>query len=149
MYGMKSLFICVPVILLGNAFSSAQAQAPAAVDSPKQVNSPSERVAAEKSVLAESSKQAAKPEAAAADFCQCVGHGEIVAMKRIEQALSAPLHQTGLDYSDQPLADVVSQLSQEYGIPIQLNKAALEAAGIGTDTPVNVNLHNISIRSAL
>lgn len=149
MYNMKYLSVCVPIVLLGSVVLPSHAQAPAAVASPKPVAPPTKRVAAEKSVLAESSKQAAKSEAAPADFCQCVGHGEIAATKKIEQALSAPLHQTGLDYSDQPLADVVTQMSEEYGIPIQLNKAALEATGVGTDTPVNVNLHNISLRSAL
>src|SRR6476620_1421843 len=69
--------------------------------------------------------------------------------KRIEQALAGPLHSSGLDYTDQPLHDVVTQLSDEYGIPIQLNKTALEEAGIGTDTKVSVTLHNISLHSAL
>ena len=40
-------------------------------------------------------------------------------------------------------------MADEYGIPIQLNKTALEEAGIGTDAPVNITLHNISLRSAL
>jgi hypothetical protein len=146
---MKSLCVCVPIILIGNVFVSAHAQVPASVAAPKQVNSPTERVGVEKSVLAESSKPAAKSEATAAEFCQCIGQGDNSAAKRIEQVLSAPLHRTGLDYSDQPLSDVVTQLSDEYGIPIQLNKAALEEAGIGTDKPVNVTLHNISLRSAL
>ena len=56
------------------------------------------------------------------------------AEQRIEKALRSPLHQTGLDYADQPLADVVTQLAEEYGIPIHLNKTALEEAGIGTDS---------------
>ena len=64
MNGMKSLFVCVLIVLLGSVFSPAHAQVPAAVASPKQATPPTERVAAEKSVLAESSKQAAKPEAA-------------------------------------------------------------------------------------
>src|SRR5947207_5897878 len=64
---------------------------------------------------------------------------------RIEKALRSPLHQTGLDYQDQPLQDVVTQLGDEYGIPIQLNRTALEEAGIGTDSPVTIALHNISL----
>ena len=43
----------------------------------------------------------------------------------------------------------MQQLGAEYEIPIQLNKTALEEAGIGTDSPVNIALHNISLRSAL
>jgi hypothetical protein len=55
----------------------------------------------------------------------------------------------GLDYADQPLQDVVNQVAEEYGIPMQLNKVALEEAGIGTDVPINITVHNISLRSAL
>jgi type II secretory pathway component GspD/PulD (secretin) len=149
MYGMKCLFVGVAIILVGNVVLSARAQAPAAIASPKHASSPTERVGAERSVLAESSKQAAKSEAAAAEFCQCIGQGDNSATKRIEQALSAPLHRTGLDYAEQPLSDVVTQLSDEYGIPILLNKVALEEAGIGTDKPVTVTVHNLSLRSAL
>ena len=43
-----------------------------------------------------------------------------------------------MDYADQPLKDVVNQLQEEYGIPIQLNTPALEEAAIGTDSPVTV-----------
>src|SRR6187200_1454329 len=41
------------------------------------------------------------------------------------------------------------QLQEEYGIPIQLNAGELETASIGTDSPVNISLHNISLKSAL
>jgi hypothetical protein len=143
MYGMKSLSVCVLIVLLGNVFLSAHAQAPAAV------TSATERVAAEKSVLTESSRQAFKPEAASADFCRCVGEGDNSMSKKIEQALAAPLHKAGLDYADQPLQDVVTQLSDEYGIPIHVSKTALKDAGISTDAPVSVSIHNISLRSAL
>src|SRR4029079_5523772 len=33
--------------------------------------------------------------------------------------------------------------------PVQLNQTALAEAGIGTDSPVTINLRNISLRSAL
>jgi hypothetical protein len=72
-----------------------------------------------------------------------------VANKRIELALAGPLHSAGLDYKDQPIQDVITQLGEEYGIPIQLNKTMLEEAGIGVDSKVSVTLHNISLRSAL
>ena len=41
------------------------------------------------------------------------------------------------------------QLQDDYGIPIKLDTTALEEIGINTDEPVTVNLHNISLRSAL
>jgi hypothetical protein len=68
---------------------------------------------------------------------------------KIEKALAGPLHQTGLDYADQPLEDVVTQLQSEYGIPIQVNKVSLEEAGISSDTRINISIHNVSLRSAL
>src|SRR5437762_7303751 len=109
MNGIKSLFIYALIVLLENVVLPAHARPPEAVASPKQAASPTERVAAEKSVLAESLKQVANPEAAAGDFCRCVGEGESSARKKIEQALASPLHKTGLDYTDQPLMDVVTQ----------------------------------------
>src|SRR4051812_37919446 len=149
MYGRKSLFICLLSIVPGNFVLSAFARAPEGATSPKQATSPFERAAAEKSVLTATSKQAAKHEAPAAEFCRCVGESENSARKKIEQTLASPLHQTGLDYSDQPFQDVVTQLSDEYGIPIQMDKHALEEARVKPDTPVTVNIHNISLRSAL
>jgi tetratricopeptide (TPR) repeat protein len=74
---------------------------------------------------------------------------ELEAEQHIESVLSAPLHVTGLEYTDQPLQDVVSQLQDEYGIPIQLDKVALEEAAIGSDVSISINLHNISLRSGL
>ena len=71
------------------------------------------------------------------------------AEQRIEKALRSPLHSTGLDFVDTPLADVITALQDDYGIPIQLDNAALEEIGVGTDEPVTVNLHNVSLRSAL
>jgi hypothetical protein len=147
MNGSKSLFVCALIALLETVFSTpANAQfAPGAAAKPAPKADP---VAKEKSVLAEGQKRA-KLEAAAPDFCRCVGEDDSTAVARIGQVLSASLHPTGLDYTDQPLQDVVTQVQDEYGIPIQLNKAALEEAGIGTDAPVTVTLHNISLRSAL
>jgi hypothetical protein len=144
MNGIKLLFVCVLMVLLGNVGLLARAQAPEAATTPK-----AEPKAAEKSPLVEGSNRA-KTELSAAEFCQCVGRDvNSASSKKIEQALAGPLHSSGLDYADQPLQDVVTQLQDEYGIPIQLDKTALEEAGIGTDSKVNVSLHSISLRSAL
>ena len=43
------------------------------------------------------------------------------AEKNIEKALRSPLHSTGLDFVETPLNDVVNQLQEDYGIPIQLD----------------------------
>ena len=52
-------------------------------------------------------------EKAAAEFIQ--------AASRIEQALRAPLHSAGLDFTDTPLKEVVDSLQSGYGIPIYVN----------------------------
>lgn len=85
----------------------------------------------------------------APEFCRCVGGSNPVAAARIEAKLSGNLHSTGLDFSETPLEEVVSLLQNEYGIPIQINVPALEATGLDPAEPVTVNLHNISLRSAL
>jgi hypothetical protein len=149
MNGTKPLSVCVLIVLFGNGSVPAHAQAPEAITQAPNAVSPTERVPAEESVLSEPSKQAAKPEAAAADFCRCVGEGDNSTSRKIEKALATPLHQTGLDYADQPLEDITTQLADEYGIPVQINKAALEEAGISTDTRINISIHNVSLRSAL
>ena len=149
MNGTKHLSVCTLIFLLGSGYLRAYAQASEAAASPKQINSSPGQPAAEKSVLAEPSKQAAKPEAVAADFCRCVGEGDSSMSKRIEKALAIPLHQTGLDYVDQPLEDVVAQLADEYGIPIHINTPALKKVGISSDTKINLSIHNVTLRSAL
>jgi hypothetical protein len=47
------------------------------------------------------------------------------------------------------LKDVVEGLATDYGIPVQLDQPALDEVGINADQPVTVNLHNVSLRSAL
>ena len=145
MNGMKSLFVCVLIVLLGSGFVLAQAKSPedGAAPKPKAEQAPAEETA----VAKDSNRD--KTEAPSSEFCQCINRDNSASTKRIEQALAGPLHSAGLDYSDQPLQDIVVQISDEYGIPIQIDKRALEEAGIGTDSPVNVTLHNISLRSAL
>ncbi|MCI0333714.1 MAG: VWA domain-containing protein [Planctomycetes bacterium] len=71
------------------------------------------------------------------------------AERRIEAALRAPLHTTGMDYTETPLEEVVNLLQEEYGIPIQIDDTALEETGLDPTEPVTVNLHNVSLRSAL
>jgi hypothetical protein len=71
------------------------------------------------------------------------------AERRIETALRNPLSSVGLDFTDAPLEEVVSFIQETYNIPVQLDTPALEEIGIGPDEPVTVNLHGISLRSAL
>ncbi len=71
------------------------------------------------------------------------------AEQRIETALRDPLRAAGLDFTDAPLEEVVNELQTEYGIPVQLDIPALDEIGLGPDEPVTVNVHNVSLRSAL
>ena len=144
---MKSLFVCVLIVLLGNNCLSARAQAPEGDTSSKPAPKVEQPPAAKPAVAEGQYRD--KTDASSSEFCQCINRDNSASTKKIEQALAGPLHSSGLDYTDQALQDVVTQLSDEYGISIQLNKTALEEAGIGTDSQVNVTVHNVSLRSAL
>jgi hypothetical protein len=71
------------------------------------------------------------------------------AEQRIDAALRAPLRPNGIDVTDTPLEEVVTLLEEDYGIPVEIDVPALEAIGLDPSEPVTVNLHNISLRSAL
>ncbi|MGD9632603.1 MAG: hypothetical protein AB7U97_04930, partial [Pirellulales bacterium] len=71
------------------------------------------------------------------------------AEERIDNALASPLKATGLDFTEEPLENVVNFLQDEYQIPIQLDEPALEDAGLTRDEPVTIQLQNVTLRSAL
>jgi hypothetical protein len=56
---------------------------------------------------------------------------------------------TTLEYIETPLSDVIDYLEDLHGIQIELDTPALDAVGIGSDTPITRNLKGISLRSAL
>ena len=147
MSGSKALFGCVLVAcfaswgFLGEARSAVGEGA--ATSATKAGEAPAENP------LAPSPSVPTPEDAANSKYCQCVGRGHSAAAKRIEQVLDAPLRKAGLDYTDQPLQDVVAQLNDEYAIPVLLDKVALENAGIGSDVPISVSIHNMSLRSGL
>ena len=143
----KSLGVCAIIVLLGYVSLSVRAQAPGGAESPK-ATPKADQPLAEKPIPADVSNRA-EAESKAAQFCQCVGQGDSAAAKAIESELAATLHSPGLKFVDQPLSDVVTQLSDEYGIPMRIDGPALDEAGIGMDSPVTLSLHNISLRSAL
>ena len=100
----------------------------------------------EKSLLGNS---VAVPVNKSSDLCRCVGESSSASVDKIKQALEGPLHSAGLDFSEQPLADVVNQLQEEYGIPIKLNARALDEIGVRTDEAVTIHAKNISLRAGL
>lgn len=65
---------------------------------------------------------------------------------KIEQALQ---QQAKLDFVDTPLRDVVTFLQEVHGIPIVLNRQALEEANIPVDTPVTKNIRGIRLETTL
>jgi hypothetical protein len=64
----------------------------------------------------------------------------------IEQALDEP---TEINFIDTPLLCVIDYLKDRHHIEIQLDKPALEDAGVGSDVPIKKSLKGISLRSAL
>lgn len=92
--------------------------------------------------------QAAAPALDTGELCKCVGESGDVAA-RIKKALAGELKPSGMQYSDAPLEQAFGEISAEYNIPIQLDRAALEDVGLGPDEPVTISLHGISLKSAL
>ena len=66
--------------------------------------------------------------------------------QRIQRALLEP---TEVAFNDNPLEEALNYLKDLHGIEIWIDKEALSADGIATDTQVNLNLSGISLRSAL
>jgi hypothetical protein len=119
-----------------------------------EVQSPDEKPAAgaaeaqrDESLLVASQTESASNEAG--DFCRCIGDTASPSVTKIKQALAGPLNSSGLNFVDVPLKEVANFLQDEYGIPAQLDTAALDESGLGADEPVTIKLHNVSLQSAL
>jgi type II secretory pathway component GspD/PulD (secretin) len=82
-------------------------------------------------------------------LCKCEGEENAAAISRIEKALSNSLSPAGLEFTDTPLEQVVQQLQDEFGLPIQIDTVAVEQIGVDAQKPVSTRLSNISVRSAL
>jgi hypothetical protein len=65
---------------------------------------------------------------------------------RIEHALNGV---ATFDYLDQPLKDVLEDISYNHKIPIVMDIRAFEHRGVDTATPITSSLKGISLRSAL
>lgn len=100
-----------------------------------------------------STETAAAYQVPAMDFDRFVESGEkAIQERRLEEqfakALNSPL-KSPLQYEDQPLNEIVAQLSDEYNLPIIFDVAALDELAISPDTEVTLNLRNITLRQAL
>jgi hypothetical protein len=100
----------------------------------------------------QSTRQPARQPAAAAPAqdgaCLCLGESGPAA-KAIQAALDKPLRPRGLEYDGDSLEEVVSEMSAEYGVPIQIDMRALADAGLGAEEPVTINLHGVTFKAAL
>jgi hypothetical protein len=143
---------CVMSVALTNTITAiAQDTAVDAVDAPpptpQAASSGAESPIAERSILAEGA--AVDANSTDHDFCKCVGEANSPTVAKIEKALTSPLHSQGLTFADTPLKAVMNQIQDEYGFPIEIDTAALDEMGIGSDEPVTIKLSGISLRSAL
>jgi hypothetical protein len=64
----------------------------------------------------------------------------------IERAL---LKSSGMRFDGVELNYIVKSIASDYKIPIQIDRVALEDAGLGLDEPVTMDLEGVSLRSAL
>ncbi|MCA9270744.1 MAG: STN domain-containing protein, partial [Planctomycetales bacterium] len=65
---------------------------------------------------------------------------------RIAKALAK---RVTLDFVETPLADVADFMREKIQVEIQVDARALDDVGIGTDTPINLHVKNISAAAAL
>jgi hypothetical protein len=91
-------------------------------------------------------RTASKPNAP--QTCRCEGD-QGAAADRIRTVLLEPLKSAGLEFTDEPLENIVNFLQDEYDIPIQLDIPGLEDAGLMANEQISVNLRNVSLKSAL
>ena len=67
--------------------------------------------------------------------------------QRIYEALEKPVER--FDFTETPLRDVIAQIEDSQGIPVEIDTKAFEDAGLDLMTPVTKNVSGISLRSAL
>lgn len=100
----------------------------------------------EKSLLATAPKAPVASESI--QRCHCTDDANPT-IEKIIRALHGPLSGPGLDYTDTPLHEVMSDIQQRFAIPTYIDRAALDEAGVNVDAPVTVNLHGISMQATL
>lgn len=69
-----------------------------------------------------------------------------IAEMRIRKALQ---EQTVVEFIETPLIDVIEFLEEQHDIQIEIVTSALDAIGIGSDTPITRNLKGVSLQAAL
>jgi hypothetical protein len=93
-------------------------------------------------------RSTASPSTLEADYAPVpvVPAAQSAARAKIEQSLDGIAN---LDFSETPLQEVARYLTDAHGIPILLDRRALDDVGLGGDTPVTISLQGVSLRHAL
>lgn len=77
-------------------------------------------------------------------------HVVTVGEREMDQRIHMTLQdETSQDFIDTPLNEAVRVLSESHDIPMLIDRRALEEVGLTADTPVNIALHRVSLRSFL
>ena len=76
--------------------------------------------------------------------------GDLAARGKSERRILAELDKTTeFIYQDQPLEDVIADLRRRHDIPIAICTEAIEESGIAADSPITMNISDITLRSGL
>lgn len=67
-------------------------------------------------------------------------------VEKVREVLSTPAQ---LEFIETPLSDVIDYLKDFHGIEIQIDTGALNDQGIGSDTPLTLNVKGISFGAAM
>lgn len=68
------------------------------------------------------------------------------AEQSIRRALAKPI---AVDFQEKPLKDVAAALQEKAGVPLLLDKRALDDAGIETDAPITAKIDGLKLKSTL
>jgi hypothetical protein len=71
---------------------------------------------------------------------------ERAAREQIQKELA---QSTSFQYLEEPLGNVLEDVSHRHDIPVVLDAVALDDYGIAAETPVTINISDVSLRSAL
>jgi hypothetical protein len=82
-------------------------------------------------------------------FRKYIGQSDLRGALKIEEILHAPIHSAEMAFTERPLDVVVEELKTDYKIPIVLDTAALETAGIPSNERVTVSVRGGSLKSAI
>ena len=99
-----------------------------------------------------SSTQSTEPASGAPDEHATTNRIDVIAVGRLEserRILALMGDETSVRFIDTPLVQALESVSEIHDIPIFIDRRALEEVGLTEDAPVNIDVKEISLRSAL